>query len=127
MRHRNADRAAALDVDLQVAFLNDIVEVGDHEDLSEVVAELFELLDQLLAALKVLASEDLVEDDEAGFGAALTGDCAREGDAEGEVSEVLLATREATERMERAVVVELKRAGVVEPRLAVAAASERRH
>jgi hypothetical protein len=74
LRGGGAEAFLADDVDLEVALVDDVVEVRDDEDLAEVVAEFFELFDQCAPALEVLASEDLVEDDETCLGAALAGE-----------------------------------------------------
>src|SRR6187402_2067111 len=91
-----ADPALAGDADVQGAEVDDVVGVGDDEDLLELGSgELDQLLHQHPPPSHVLTAEDLVEDDEAMFGASLMGEGPRQRQAHAEGGEVLLAAREA--------------------------------
>lgn len=110
-----------LDVDLNVANRDDVVEVRDDEDLSELAIKLAKLLEQDAPTIKVLAAEDLVEDDQTGVGAALARERARERQSQAEVGEVLLAAREALQRPVGAVGEQMQARVLVEPHVRVTA------
>src|SRR5438105_2565589 len=88
---RPAHAAIAGDVDLNIALIDNVVEVRHDKDLAEVLAESLHMLDEAAPPIEILASEDFVENDEAGLSSSLTRERTREGDAETEVRKILLA------------------------------------
>lgn len=63
---------SSFDVDRQIAVLQDIVRVGDHEDLVELgIQQRSQLLGDRASTFGVLASEDFVENRKARLDAAL--------------------------------------------------------
>jgi hypothetical protein len=100
----------------------DLVGVGHNEQLPKVaLGKRSQLLKKRRAPVGVLTSEDLVQDDEASLGAALSGQSSRKGKPKAKRSEILFASGEPSERVRRAAVNDFQQVRVIESRASVAA------